>query len=95
MPITTEDVQKMAKLARLDIPQETQELFAGQFANILGHMNTLSQVDTEGVEPLYSPVLHESVLREDVAKSHARDAKDILGNAPATDDIYFCVPRIV
>ncbi len=94
MAVTMEDVQKMARLARLDISQETQELFAGQFADILGHMNTLTQVDTEGVEPLYSPVLHGDVTREDVALRRACP-DDVLGNAPLRDGQYFQVPRIV
>ncbi|MEA5088673.1 Asp-tRNA(Asn)/Glu-tRNA(Gln) amidotransferase subunit GatC, partial [Solidesulfovibrio sp.] len=47
-----------------------------------------------GVEPLYSPVLHETPLREDkAAKAFSRD--NILANAPATDGQFFIVPKIV
>ena len=51
-------------------------------------------LDTTGVEPLYSPVGHETPLREDVAVATcARD--QILGNAPAADGQFFIVPKIV
>ncbi len=102
MPISIQDVQKMATLARLDISTETQELFAAQFANILSHMNTLAQVNTDDVEPLYSPVLHSSALRPDVIQNAAQHMSalraqpdDILANAPDREGQYFRVPRIV
>ncbi len=94
MPITSHDVQHMATLARLDISTQTQELFAGQFADILNYMNVLEQVDTTDVEPMYSPSKHQSVLREDIAKP-SPERSQTLTNAPQTDGQYFIVPRIV
>ena len=94
MAINIEDVQNMAKLARLQIDEETQELFAKQFADIISYMDILSEVDTKGIEPLYSPCLHKAVLREDVAISRA-EREEVLKNAPKSDGQYFIVPRIV
>ncbi len=94
MAITTEDVQRMASLARLNIDEPTQELFAKQFADIISYMDILSGVDTTGVEPLYSPVLHDALLREDAVKNTDKRA-DVLSNAPKSDGQYFIVPRIV
>lgn len=94
MPITHEDVARMATLARLDVPPHTQTLFARQFADILTYMDVLNTVDTAHSAPMYSPSTHEATLREDIARpSPART--EILGNAPQQDGEYFIVPRIV
>ncbi len=94
MSITIKDVQNMANLARLDIDEPTQELFAKQFADILAYMDILSAVETDNIEPLYSPVLHTAFLREDsTCKKAQRD--EVLANAPLSDGQYFTVPRIV
>ncbi len=94
MKISPEEVAKVARLSRLDLPQEKLELFAGQLGDILGHMDKLGELDTDSVEPMYSPVEHTTVLRLDVArKEFSRD--EILGNAPRQDGQFFIVPRIV
>ena len=94
MPISPEQAAKVAKLARLRLDAAKLERFAGQMDDILAYMETLSSVDTTGVEPLYGPVDHATPLREDVVvKTCTRDA--ILKNAPATDGQFFVVPKIV
>lgn len=97
MPISSDDVIKMASLARLHVDAPTQERFARQFGDILQYMDVLRGVDTEGVEPLYSPVQHETATRPDVARSHdsAPHRAEVLANAPHKDDTYFVVPRVV
>ncbi len=94
MPITTQDVQRMAALARLNIDASTQELFAKQFADIISYMDILAEVDVQGVEPLYSPVLHDAQLRVDAVKNED-NRQGVLSNAPQSDGQYFIVPRIV
>lgn len=94
MPITNDTVAHMAVLARLDIDASTQERFTRQFVDILGYMEVLRGVDTEGVEPLYSPVQHGKASREDVVRN-CRTREQILENAPEQDGRYFVVPRIV
>lgn len=94
MPITTTDVTKMATLARLAIDAPTQERFARQFGDILRHMDVLTKIDTQGVEPLYSPVQHSTATRPDAAK-RVHDRADVLSNTPQKDDNYFVVPRVV
>ncbi|WP_461210893.1 Asp-tRNA(Asn)/Glu-tRNA(Gln) amidotransferase subunit GatC [Desulfocurvus sp. DL9XJH121] len=94
MAITRDDVVGIAKLARLDLPEDRIEAFAGQFNDILGYMDQLGQADTGGVEPLYSPVEHVSRMRADeVRDEFARE--DVLSNAPETDGSHFIVPKIV
>ena len=94
MTFSPEDVAKVARLARLTLDESRLETFAGQFSDIVGYMDQLGSVDTEGVEPLYSPVDHPAPLRADEArKTFAR--KDVLSNAPETDGAFFIVPKIV
>ena len=84
----------MAQLSRLYVSQEEEALFADQFAKILGYMDILNDVDVTGVEPLYNPVSHPFVPREDCAK-RTRTHEEILANAPKASEQYFVVPRIV
>ncbi|MBU1001432.1 MAG: Asp-tRNA(Asn)/Glu-tRNA(Gln) amidotransferase subunit GatC [Proteobacteria bacterium] len=94
MSITRDDVTKIAKLARLDLPEDKQDLFASQMGDILAYMDELAQADTDGVEPLYTPVEHLTRMRADeVRKDCQRD--EILANAPASDGSHFIVPKIV
>jgi aspartyl-tRNA(Asn)/glutamyl-tRNA(Gln) amidotransferase subunit C len=94
MSISAHEVDKVAALARLNLPEDMIGQFVSQFNDILDYIHTLSEVDTADVEPLYSPVTHSTVFRDDVVlKEHDRDA--LLANAPETDGRFFVVPRIV
>lgn len=92
--ISPEEVAHMAALSRLSVSEEEQALFARQFGDILGYMDVLAQVDTENVQPLYSPAQHTAAGREDQAVSR-RSRQEVLANAPEQDGEYFIVPRIV
>lgn len=94
MKISHEEVAKVARLARLDLPEDKVELFAGQIGDILAYIDKLNELDTTGVEPLYGPVSHATVMRPDeVRRTCSRD--EVLANAPETDGTFFTVPRIV
>jgi aspartyl-tRNA(Asn)/glutamyl-tRNA(Gln) amidotransferase subunit C len=94
MKITPDEVAKIAKLSRLDLPKEKLELFAGQLGDILGYMEKLGELDTDNVEPMYSPVQHTTVLRKDeLKKDYTRE--EVLSNAPEQDGKFFIVPKIV
>ncbi|MFP4070948.1 MAG: Asp-tRNA(Asn)/Glu-tRNA(Gln) amidotransferase subunit GatC [Desulfovibrionales bacterium] len=94
MKITPEEVRKIATLARLELDEDKVNLFAGQFDEILQYMDKLAELDTTEVEPMYTPVEHTSVLREDIVrKDYTRE--EILGNAPEEDGRYFIVPKIL
>ena len=94
MKISPEKVARIAQLSRLDLPQDKLELFAGQVGDILDYMDKLGELDTDAVEPMYSPVAHTTVLRKDeVRKDYRRE--EVLANAPEQDGQYFIVPRII
>ena len=92
--LNLEEVSHMAALSRLSVSEEEQTLFARQMGDILAYMDVLAQVDTNDVEPLYSPAQHPGPLREDVS-ARRRERSEVLANAPEADGEYFIVPRIV
>lgn len=92
--VSPDEVRHMAQLSRLVISEQEEKLFARQFGDILGHVEILSGVNTDGVAPLYSPASSEESTREDEARD-IRSRSEILANAPETDGECFLVPRIV
>ena len=97
------NVLAVAKLARINLTeglddQEAEaalERFAAQFAGIVGLMDTLAEVDTEGVEPMYWPLaVPPAPPRDDVA-ARLRCREDLLRGAPEQDGSFSVVPRIV
>lgn len=92
--LTSEAVRKVAKLARLKLSDSEVERFTGQLGAVLGYVEVLNELNTEGVEPLAHPLEIADVLREDVPKpSLSREAA--LSNAPKSDGKYFLVPQIL
>ena len=94
MSLSSEEFDNLCKLAKLVPDPESSALIASQCDNILAYMDQLSQVDTSGIAPLYSPLERPIIYREDVAERLCtREA--ILANAPETDGEFYIVPRIV
>lgn len=94
MSITTKDVQHVAKLARLNLTPEEENMFTGQLNAILQYAEKLKELDTEDVEPT-THVLHLSnVMREDVARESLPIEKVLL-NAPDEENGQFKVPAVL
>lgn len=94
MKITRDQVEYVAKLARLELTEEEKETFTQQFDNILSYMDKLNQLDTEGIEPTSHVLPLYNVFREDeVRPSLPRD--EALANAPDHKDGFFRVPRVI
>lgn len=89
-----DELTHLARLARLAPDTEQMDRFSAQCADILNYMNILSEVDTSGTEPLYSPVEHSGLQRPDRAERR-RERSEVLANAPESDGSFFVVPRIV
>lgn len=87
------DVEHVAKLARLALTDEEKVKFAEQLGKIIDNFMALTEVDTEGVEPLAHALPLYNVLREDeVVLPPGRDV--LLKNAPAEENGSFKVPKI-
>ncbi|MFW1676026.1 Asp-tRNA(Asn)/Glu-tRNA(Gln) amidotransferase subunit GatC [Acinetobacter baumannii] len=84
----------MANLARLSLNDTQSAEYAQSLKKILGMMETLKGIDTEGVEPLKSPFDNPHPLRADVVtESNHRDEYQAV--APATQDGLYLVPRVM
>ena len=94
MPVTKKDVEKIAELAQLKFSEQELESFTHQMNEILAYMDKLNELDTENVEPLSHPVEQTNVFREDELKPSI-SAEDALKNAPAKDEHYFKVPKVI
>lgn len=93
-PLTPEQVRKVANLARLQLSEADVTRFTQQLGQVLGYVEMLGELDTEGVAPLAHPLEIENVLREDVpTPSLPREAA--LANAPKSDGRCFLVPQII
>ncbi|MFC1492898.1 Asp-tRNA(Asn)/Glu-tRNA(Gln) amidotransferase subunit GatC, partial [candidate division KSB1 bacterium] len=62
------DIEKAAKLARLELTPEEKDRFGKQLKEVLSYMDKLNEVDTEGVEPLHHVIDIPTPMREDVVK---------------------------
>ena len=94
MKVTAEDVQHIATLSRLTVPESELELFTEQFNQILGYADILQKVDTEGIEPTPYVLPISNAFREDVAKPGVSHEAAML-NAPAVHNDGFKVPRVI
>jgi aspartyl-tRNA(Asn)/glutamyl-tRNA(Gln) amidotransferase subunit C len=94
MEVTKQDVEKVAKLARLDVSEAEKDAFAKQLSQILTHIGKLNQYDTKGIEPTASVMGQVNVFREDVVRPSLTTDK-ALANAPEREADGFCVPKII
>ena len=92
--ITTDDVQHVATLARLEFNEEEIEQFTHQLARILDYISKLNELETTDVPPTSHPLPLRNVVKEDVAKS-SYDRDTVLEGAPSTEEGYFEVPKVI
>jgi aspartyl-tRNA(Asn)/glutamyl-tRNA(Gln) amidotransferase subunit C len=94
MAVDAETVRKIAKLARIAEAEERLEPLARELSGILQWIEQLSEVDTDGVEPMTSTEAARLPMREDVVTDGGDPAK-VLANAPRADRGFFVVPKVV
>jgi aspartyl-tRNA(Asn)/glutamyl-tRNA(Gln) amidotransferase subunit C len=92
--ITTEELKKIARLSRIHLEESEIEATKDIFAKIVAHMDALSTLNLDGVEPL--TVLDEStgVVRKDEVIESGFRAKAFI-NAPLVEQNHFAVPRVM
>ncbi|MBU0961544.1 MAG: Asp-tRNA(Asn)/Glu-tRNA(Gln) amidotransferase subunit GatC [Proteobacteria bacterium] len=94
MKITREEVEHVAKLARLNLSEEELVRMTGQLDNILAYVAKLDELDTEGVAPTTHAFSINNAFREDeVTESLPR--AEALANGPDENGEAFVVPRII
>lgn len=94
MKITKEEVLYVARLARLDLDADSIDTFAGQIDEILGYIEKLNQVDTEGIKPTSHAISLTNAFRDDEPRQHL-DRERVLANAPEREEGCFVVPKVV
>jgi aspartyl-tRNA(Asn)/glutamyl-tRNA(Gln) amidotransferase subunit C len=89
--ISRDQVLHVARLARLKLTDDEVERMQGELSSILDHIETISELDLEGVEPTSSVVQLENVLRDDVPRP-SLPRERALANAPDATEDGFRVP---
>ena len=94
MSVDQKTVRRIAHLSRIAIRDEQVEPMMGELNGILAWVEQLSEVDTDGVPPMTSVVEAKLPLRADEV-TDGNYPKDIIKNAPASEDNFFIVPKVV
>ena len=93
MPLSREQVEQIAFLARLKLSPKEIEKFTSELTVILDYVEQLADVDTAGVKLKDQFITAENVFREDKSRqSLSRD--EALSNAPEKDEEFFKVPKV-
>ena len=94
MSVDTATVKRVAKLSRIAITDGRAESMQAELNTILGFVEQLNEVDVEGVEPMTSVVDMQMRKRADEIND-GNIAADVTANAPASEDHFFMVPKVV
>ena len=94
MALDEATVLRIARLARIAVPEAELAPLAGELSHILRWIEQLNEVDTDGVEPMTTSVAMRLPMRDDVVTEGGDPAK-VLGNAPRSEKGFFVVPKVV
>jgi len=94
MALDADTVRKIAFLARIRVSEDKLEPLAKELDGILGWIEQLSEVDTDGVEPMTSVAALTLPRRED-AVTDGNDPAKVVANAPDAVDNFYTVPKVV
>ena len=94
MSVSSEQVRHIAKLARIAMSDEEIERLVPELNSIIGWVEQLGEVNTDGVEPLTAVIDQKLRLRADeVTVGNIRD--EVLANAPGAEHGFFAVPKVI
>jgi len=94
MKISREEVEHVARLARLALQPAELDALTGQMDAILGYVEKLNELETGGIVPTAHAVPMENAFREDQVRPSI-GIEQALRNAPATDGPCFKVPKVI
>ena len=94
MSVDKATVARIARLARINVPEDRQEQLVGELNGILDWIAELDEVDTGAVEPLASVTGHGLPRRSDEVTDGNR-VDEVLANVPETAGGFFIVPKVV
>lgn len=93
MKISKEQVQTIAKLAKLEFSEKDLQRYQNELSIILEYMEKLNELDTEKIKPVYYVFEHDTPYREDISKKTFKK-EEALKNAPQRMDDFFLVPKV-
>jgi aspartyl-tRNA(Asn)/glutamyl-tRNA(Gln) amidotransferase subunit C len=94
MPVDAQTVRRVAHLARIAVAEDEVAHLQGELNAMLAFVEQLAEVDVAGVEPMTSVTPMALKMRTDEV-TDGGIAGDILKNAPAQEDHFFLVPKVV
>lgn len=92
--ITKEDIKKIARLARIEVPEADRENLAQQLTTITSWVGNLNEVNTDNVEAI-SSVFNSSLVMAKDEISDGNISQDVLANAKDAKYDYFAVPKVI
>ena len=92
--LSKEDVLKIAALSKLEFSENEIEKFRVDLNKIFDYMEELNGIDTNNIEPLFNVLDLKDALRKDEVED-AKIKKEILSNAPNSDEEFIIVPKVV
>ena len=92
--LNSEQVDKIAQLARLQLSDAEREAYTGQLQNIIELVEQMNSVDTSQIEPLAHPLDATQPMRADVI-TESDQRSELMANAPAQEAGLFLVPRVI
>ena len=94
MSVSTEEIENIANLARLNLNENEKEKLKGQVNQILEYVKKLNELNTDDIEPLSHTLELTNVFRKDEVQESLSQHKALL-NAPVKSDQFFRVPKVI
>jgi len=94
VPLSLDEVRRIAVLARLELSPEEEQLFQGQLSAVLNYVAQLNELDVSGVEPMTHALAEATPLRPDEVRP-SLPPEEAVRAAPAREGTFFKVPRII
>lgn len=98
MPITQNEVEKIAELSNLELTAEEKVALSAQLAGIVAYIDQLEELDTTGIEPWRQPsageMINSHTTRADLVEP-CLGQQQALDQAPDSDEGHFLVPRVI
>ena len=92
--ISSDEVKKVAQLARLELNENEIQKHAEQLEKILEYINQLEKIDTDNIECTTRAIEVANVLRKDEKKNY-KNSEELLDLAPSRENKFFKVPKII
>ncbi|MFL6740792.1 MAG: Asp-tRNA(Asn)/Glu-tRNA(Gln) amidotransferase subunit GatC [Sphingomicrobium sp.] len=94
MSVSPDQVRHIAKLARIAMSEKELERLGPELNAIIGWVEQLAEVNTDGVEPLTAVIDQKLRLRDDVV-TDGDIREEVLANAPEAQHGFFAVPKVI